>query len=881
MADLGTFSTRTILRTGAGLAAIALASANPALAQDAVGEGEAVDTPEIIVTGVFGEQAIEDAPISIEALSGDELTQVVPVSSADLLKKVPGVYVNSAFGEIRNVVFSRGVSANSADAASGYYYVSLQEDGLPVESITAGNFGPDFFSRPDLMLSRVEALRGGTAVVTGANAPGGIFNYVLRTGRSHPGTEAQARLGLEGNGKSPYYRADLYSGGELGSNLYFAIGGFYRHSDGARDPGYASNRGGQIRGNLLWEYGDGTLQLSAKYLDDRNSFFEFLPAFDYDDPQLAEPFDNYSSVLPAGSGAHDYVGSDGVRRHWDPKSLVRSRSASIGLNWTHQIYDGVEIRNNFRASLNRTNWNSGAVIFATPITDFFSGLQLGTFGIPGTITYRFRGTSEIAAQIQSITGFDQAVTVNNLPNQNILANGVITGAAFAPRYRTEEFQDQLSLTAQWGEHQFTAGGFVSLNKFRTRGGGAGVFAAPLASGAEPFDITLTSGGVTYQVTDPSGYGGQGRGILDDDFNNGTQNQYSFFLSDTWQVTEKLSIDAAARYEKIDYRITNGTKGAVPGALTTGGADGNVLTLYDNGVASFGPSTFTARSYDFLAYSGSVAYRFNDDFLAYARYTKGKKAPDYGGIQAIDEPIEIATLFPEPQVIEQIEVGLKYSSRGIRIAAFPFYSKLSNVGSTQLFTDSDGLIYSPPTIYGSTRTYGVEFSADADVSRFFNLRAALTVQEPTSKGFGTYTANTGSRSDDVLVSIPTGDADVNPKVIANATATFTPIEGVQIFLDYSYLGKRAANQFNAFYLPAFSTVGVGASFEINEHFKIQANVTNLFNNVGIYSWAPSGSFLAALDRQVLTPAAVAANPNQLFSVVPSQPRAFFVTGSFEF
>lgn len=875
-------SRRAMLLIGAAAAALDMVSAAPVLAQNnATGATDEQQAEEIIVTGVFGATAIEDAPVSIEALSGEELSQTVPTSAADLLKKVPGVFVNSAFGEIRNVVFSRGVSANSSDAASGYYYVSMQEDGLPVEAITGANFGPDFFTRPDLMLGRVEALRGGTAVVTGANAPGGIFNYVLKTGRSHPGIEAQVRLGLEGNGKNPYYRADLYAGGEIGTNLFYAIGGFYRHSDGARDPGYASNRGGQIRGNLLWDYGDGSLQLNLKYLDDRNSFFEFLPAFNYGDPQLAAPFDNYSSVLPAASGAHDYVGSDGVRRHWDPTDLVRSRSASAGLNWTHRL-GAVEIRNNFRATLNRSEWNSGAVIFATPITDFFSGLQLGTFGVPGTLTYRFRGTSQIAAQIQSVTGFDQTVTVNNLPNQNILANGTITGAAYSPRYRTEEFQDQLSLSAKLGNHQFSAGAFVSLNKYRNNNGAAGVFVAPLMSNGAPLDITLTTAnGTVYQVTDPSGYGGHGRGVLDDDGNYGTQNQYSFFAGDSWQVTDKLSFDAALRYEVLHYRITNLTKGALPGVLTTGGTDGNPLTLYDNGTATMGTPTFTARDYDYLAYSGSIAYRFNDAFQAYARYTKGKKAPDYGAIQAIDEASEIATLFPAPQVIEQIEVGLKYSRDGIRVAAFPFYSKLSNVGSQQLFTDENNLVYSPPAVYGTTRTYGVEFSVDADVSSVLNLRAALTVQEPRSSGFATYVANTPSRTDDVVVSIPEGDADVNPKLIANATATLTPVEGVQIFVDYNYLGRRAANQRNAFYLPAFSTVNLGASFELNQRFKLQANITNLFNNVGIYSWAPSGSFLGALDRQVLTPAAVAANPNQLFSVVPSQPRAFFVTGSVKF
>lgn len=168
------------IRTSASLAALAVAAlAAPALAQDsAQADGAAAADNQIVVTGVFSAKSIENAPISISAVTAEELSQQIANSSADLIRNVPGVFVNSSLGEIRNVVFSRGVSANSLDGDGGYYYVSMQEDGLPVEPITSGNFGPDYFSRPDIMLDRLEGLRGGTATVTGNNAPGGIFNYI-------------------------------------------------------------------------------------------------------------------------------------------------------------------------------------------------------------------------------------------------------------------------------------------------------------------------------------------------------------------------------------------------------------------------------------------------------------------------------------------------------------------------------------------------------------------------------------------------------------------------------------------------------------------------------------------------------------------------------
>jgi outer membrane receptor protein involved in Fe transport len=186
--------------------------AGMASAQDAAqSTPQQQDNKEIIVTGVFSAKSAEKAPISINVVTSKELAQQNAASAADLLKNVPGVFVNSALGEIRNVVFSRGISANSLDGAGGYYYVSLQEDGLPVDLITASNYGPDYYLRSDINLGRLEGLRGGTAVITGPNAPGGIFNYISKNGKTDPGTQVDLRFGLQGDGKLPQYRADIYT----------------------------------------------------------------------------------------------------------------------------------------------------------------------------------------------------------------------------------------------------------------------------------------------------------------------------------------------------------------------------------------------------------------------------------------------------------------------------------------------------------------------------------------------------------------------------------------------------------------------------------------------------------------------------------------------
>ncbi len=867
----------TLLATG-------LLVALPAHAQTAQGAEGNTSGDEIIVTGVFNASKIEDAPIAITAVTAEQISQQVPVSAADLLRNVPGVFVNSSLGEIRNVVFSRGVSANSLDGAGGYFYVSLQEDGLPVEPLTSGNFGPDYFARTDIMLNRLEALRGGTSTVTGANAPGGIFNYISRTGKSNPGYEVQAKFGLEGDGRNPYYRADAYAGGQLGEGLFYAIGGFYRKSDGARYPGYPMNDGGQVRANLLWDYGQGSLRFDVKYLHDRNAWFEFIPVNNFSNPQFGPGFNNYSSVLPPASGRHSFRDFDGAQRSYDPSRKILSTDLSFGATWDHDLSDSIHVQNRMRYSQHKADWNTGAVIFAVPITDFLTQILTGSFGIPGTITYRNAKDNSIAAQVISFSGFDHTVTVNNLPNQGVEAGGVLTQAALNQTYKTQDFQDQLTFGVDLGNHKFALGGYYAHVNLRQQGYGGGIGLSTLTASPTLLtaSIAVAGGGPTLQLTDPTGYANLANGFGAGDGYFGTQNQFSLFGGDTWEVTDQLSVDFGVRYESLKFNVTNLTQG--PGATygaNGGGADGNPLTLYDNQVNTFPTSTNTRRNFNFFNYTGAINYKVNDNFQVYLRYTRGRKAPDFNIIQGIDEPNEVSTIFPKAQTVEQIEVGLKYHADGLRLGLYPFYSKLSNVADQQIAIDNTGVVYTPVPQFGQIVTYGVEFNGDADLGEKFNVRTAITIQNPKASRFGTWLFNTPVRSDDVLVTTPKGDADNNPKFMSRTTLTFTPVEAVKLFLTHNYLGKRAANRNNAWYLPGFHTVDFGASWDFNDHFKVQVNVNNVFNQFGIMSWARSGGFLSSLDRQGLTKADIAANPNQFFSVVPAQPRSFWITATAKF
>ena len=117
----------------------------------------AVKLDQFVVTGVFNATEARKATTAITALTADLLSEQVAISADDMLLNVAGIFVNSSLGEIRGMVYSRGISADSSDGATGTYYVSMQEDGLPITNVSFGNYGAGYFNRPDATLHRVEA----------------------------------------------------------------------------------------------------------------------------------------------------------------------------------------------------------------------------------------------------------------------------------------------------------------------------------------------------------------------------------------------------------------------------------------------------------------------------------------------------------------------------------------------------------------------------------------------------------------------------------------------------------------------------------------------------------------------------------------------------
>jgi len=291
---------------------VAFAQEAPAPAPEA--NATPTDRPDVVVvTGSVKKTLKKDATNTINTLSAEDIRRLAPISTADLLQNVPGIFAEgSTAGEASNNITVRGLPVTG-----GYRYAPQLIDGLPwFEEPEVPFMNNDVAVRDDLMTKRVEVVKGGTGGILYSNGLGATVNHITRTG----GQTLEGGYKLEVADYN-FVRNDFFVSGPINKNLTFAVGGFYRTSDGLRDTGYTADKGDQLRGNLVYQTDDGRteVQLHALKINDRTAFYQNVP---FQIPAITQPGTpanpvriNMDAVWPIGVDfAHGTVASPSNRQ---------------------------------------------------------------------------------------------------------------------------------------------------------------------------------------------------------------------------------------------------------------------------------------------------------------------------------------------------------------------------------------------------------------------------------------------------------------------------------------------------------------------------------------------------------------------------------------
>ena len=361
-------ATLAILTMGAAQAQTAAAAGQEESkpADSKTGDGLRLD--QVVITGTATRASKMKQSLSVSTLDYEQLERTGATNAAELLRAIPGVRSESSGGEGNANITVRGVPLS----AGGSRYVQIQEDGLPVLMFGDIAFGTaDQFLRADYSIDRLEVVRGGSASTLATNSPGGIVNFISKTGKESGGS-----IGFNVGLVRKELRLDADYGGKIGPSTSFHIGGFQRVGDGGRPAEFNSASGGQIKGNITQQLDNGYVRLNFKALDDRTPSFLPVPVSSVGGSINTLPgIDPRTAFFITPSLQRDTgLNRDNGLTTSNTRDGLHVNSTSVGVEAQLKLGEGWTLDEKFRRSL-----NSGRFIALFPSdngkdTAFFNGV---------------------------------------------------------------------------------------------------------------------------------------------------------------------------------------------------------------------------------------------------------------------------------------------------------------------------------------------------------------------------------------------------------------------------------------------------------------------------------------------------------------------------
>ncbi|RED93174.1 TonB-dependent receptor [Marinoscillum furvescens] len=848
-----------------------------------------LELTQVIKTGTFNPLSKLESSVAITTVNSTEIRKRKPQGTGELLSSVPGVYVDHSSGNINSRIIVRGLTTGTTNllgqaSGSGFRYVSLQEDGLPVISTISNSAAPDYFHRVDHTVGRLEAIRGGSSSVTAANSPGGIFNFISKTGGVDFGGETSMTYGLYDNGRW-MSRADVGMGGPLNRNWRWYAGGFYRHDNGPREIDGVANAGGQLKANLAYVGEELIVKFYGKYLNDKNTTYGNVPTKSVGEGGKFESFDErYSAIFPSlTADVNDYsTGSNPTLRSFNSADRAASESMMLGINIDYTLGNGWSISEKMKASL-----------LSQRINQFTE--------VPGA-------SPDYAAYGMD---FYDVSTGNSIVIEDV-TNNFITLSAMDFNVSMVDAINQVSLIHESENHRFTLGNFSSYNRsnfaynfnflsalLEPHNQLVGMRIPNPYIGWEYADGSAVSGPQYYQVTNEHGFFLTNPIMLPGSELNTAI--IAGYVNEEWRVSEQFTIDGGVRLEYIkhfghkegfgnaletgitplynpDDRQANPAFNPAqpvsaqnppyfPNAVLANGLDNDPFTFFD-GATKYANGQQYEFDHSYLYWSGSLGfnYKFSEQLAGFARASRGVKAPDVdyyvynfdnvainpqtAGVNSFDDLLE---------EVRQAELGVKVNGQTFSLFSTVFYNNLKNVPYSTLGTTSTLETFFTPTTFNESTTYGLETEVIWKPVDQLKLRVNGTYQLPVWNTFKYYDIDSITYQSAQGVTVDQELFDRYQLTLKDKTIADLPDLFVNFDAEYelgaltlgagaNYVGKRAFNVHAVEYAPQFITFDASASLALGQ-MTINLDIDNLTNTLAYTNFS---TYLgASLYRESLT------------------------------
>ncbi|HEX9736274.1 MAG TPA: TonB-dependent receptor [Thermoanaerobaculia bacterium] len=732
----------------------------------------------LVVTGTRNPQTKRESSVAITTISEEQMEEREPRSTADLLRAVPGFYVESSGGEVGGNLFARGLPADGS-----YRYVALMEDGMPVFDATELSFvNADIFVRVDENVQEMEAVRGGNAALFGSNAPGGVINFISKTGSAVPETDLSLTAGTDG-----LWRVGFNTRGPVTDDWTYSVGGFYRFDEGVRDPGFPASKGGQIKFNVTRLFDQGYFRAYFKYLNDRNTFYLPVPFQAGGDLAFVEgfPFDGTlhtpegNRVLvprPNQEGRLELPLEDGQRQ--DGFTVMGELSIELGNGWL--------LQNTARYMDLDHSWNAVVPFDLVGAGDFAAGFTGGPFEY-------------------SYTNHDEPFSP--APDELLLTAGLWHIEKPLQSF-ADQFQLSKNLTAGKTSHSFSIGAYLASYE----AGNLWFFndiLTDVRSQPRFVDLTIFSVEGEPEFVTENGFRRFGSLFVNAD---GDVDVAAVFLGDQIQLGDKLRLDLGLRYESNTFREFE--------ELTTTFDLGDPTTPVDDAVSGgTGRRRSAEQTFDELAFSVGVNYLLSDRVALWARGGTGYKMPILDNYLFGGDDLEAEDLL-------QLEVGTRIGTPTFGLNASAYFLSIENFPSQDVRVDPvTGETVFVTDFVGQAETTGLEAELVAQPVRGLHVSASATLQQPEYTDFieGTedLSGNRVRRIPEVVVDLTIGYRWSKASVSGN----------------WNYYGARWANSANTISLPSYDLVTFHLGWDLSTTATVSLGVLNAFNSKGLTEGNP--------------------------------------------
>ncbi len=669
-----------------GATGIVLCTA-PAFAQEASEPADEGAITDIVVVAQKRAQILQDVPLAVSALTGDELQSRGVSETSDLQGFVPSLQITTPYGRTQPNFALRGVSVANEFSASTASPVGVYVDEV-YQSFRASH-GQQLYD-----LERIEVLRGPQGTLYGRNTTGGAISFFTN----------KPKLGeSEGYVTVGYGNYDTWTAeGAVEATLVpdvlgIRLAGTFAKGDGwqfnpaqNRDAGTTNTYAG--RASLRWKPAE-SIDINLKGYFARDNPLAPNP---YAIGQLAGDRDvlGYSRSDPAQNGGrplrrNEVAADTGGNYYTASRGFSLSVAAELsdsltltsitGYDWgrySNSPFDCDGSPNDVCAlRYNSTSKNFNQDLRLTFQTDRLNLVAGGYYGKDriktrneidffGVLEPLLRSAGAPDSFFNAPVSAPQAAAIVPAFAVNPALNPTVpAGCAPVATGNPNGFLDARSLIALLTD--------IQLNNSGGGGFGGVVSAACRAAGAPPFGPI--NGEQRFTISRPS---------------------FALYADASYDLTDALTVSVGLRYtrDKVNY------------------LDGRTV-LYDLGgrriVASTIPYSFPynaslpaleqRESANRLTGRVNVSYDFTDDVMGYLNYSRGYRAGSFNGLayQGTNQ-----VYFIKPETIDAYEGGLKLRlfDRRVQLNLAGFYYDYMGhqvtqvIGATSFTRSADGRLY---------------------------------------------------------------------------------------------------------------------------------------------------------------------------------------------